>query len=68
MRTLLRRGSTPSRPDRDQAANLMHDFAHTRVERMGYRIYLTNEEISLVNYWNGKWDRITGFDTYALSC
>lgn len=46
----------------------MHDFAHTRVERMGYRIYLTNEEISLVNYWNGKWDRITGFDTYALSC
>jgi two-component system copper resistance phosphate regulon response regulator CusR len=48
VRTLLRRGSTPSHHDRIQIANLELDLARRRAIRDGQRINLTNKEFTLL--------------------
>ena len=54
VRTLLRRGSAPSQPDRIQVADLVLDLARRRATRAGQRINLTSKELSLIHiYRNG---------------
>jgi two-component system copper resistance phosphate regulon response regulator CusR len=48
VRTLLRRGSTPTHHDRIQIANLELDLARRRAMRDGQRIKLTNKEFALL--------------------
>jgi two-component system copper resistance phosphate regulon response regulator CusR len=48
VRTLLRRGSTPTHHDRIQIANLELDLARRRATRDGQRIHLTNKEFALL--------------------
>jgi two-component system copper resistance phosphate regulon response regulator CusR len=48
VRTLLRRGSTPTHHDRIQIANLELDLARRRAMRDGQRINLTNKEFALL--------------------
>ena len=48
VRTLLRRGSAPSQPDRIQGADLVLDLARRRATRAGQRINLTSKEFALL--------------------
>lgn len=48
VRSLLRRGSTPTHHDRIQIANLELDLARRRAMRDGQRIKLTNKEFALL--------------------
>jgi two-component system copper resistance phosphate regulon response regulator CusR len=48
VRTLLRRGSTPTHHDRIQIANLELDLARRRATRDGQRINLTSKEFALL--------------------
>lgn len=48
VRTLLRRGHTPTHHDRIQIANLELDLARRRAVRGGQRINLTNKEFALL--------------------
>jgi two-component system copper resistance phosphate regulon response regulator CusR len=48
VRTLLRRGHTPTHHDRIQVANLELDLARRRAVRGGQRINLTNKEFALL--------------------
>ncbi len=48
VRTLLRRGSAPSQPDRIQVADLVLDLARRRATRAGQRINLTSKEFALL--------------------
>ena len=48
VRTLLRRGSTPSQPDCIQVADLVLDLPRRRATRAGQRINLTNKEFVLL--------------------
>ena len=48
VRTLLRRGSVPSQPDRIQVADLVLDLPRRRATRAGQRIHLTNKEFALL--------------------
>lgn len=48
VRSLLRRGSTPTHDDRIQIANLEFDLARRRAMRDGRRIKLTNKEFALL--------------------
>lgn len=48
VRTLLRRGSAPSQPDRIQVADLVLDLPRRRATRAGQRINLTSKEFALL--------------------
>lgn len=48
VRTLLRRGSTPTQHDRIEIANLELDLARRRAVRDGQRVNLTNKEFALL--------------------
>ncbi|MGP5737510.1 heavy metal response regulator transcription factor [Pseudomonas aeruginosa] len=48
VRTLLRRGSTRSQPDRIQVADLVLDIPRRRATRAGQRINLTSKEFALL--------------------
>ena len=48
VRTLLRRGSAPSQPDRIQVVDLVLDLPRRRATRAGLRINLTSKEFALL--------------------
>lgn len=48
VRTLLRRGSTPSQSERIEVADLILDLPRRKASRMGQKVVLTNKEFSLL--------------------
>lgn len=48
VRTLLRRGSTPSQSERIEVADLILDLPRRKASRMGQRVVLTNKEFALL--------------------
>ncbi len=48
VRTLLRRGSTPSQPERIEVADLILDLPRRKASRMGQKVVLTNKEFALL--------------------
>ena len=48
VRTLLRRGSTPSQSERIEVADLILDLPRRKASRMGQKVVLTNKEFALL--------------------